>query len=73
MWSGEMAQPIRGTIRQQRRRQVAAALPDVKAVIDKHGRKIVSICLYRLTRYAKQYAEIDALKKRVAALEKGVG
>lgn len=54
---------------QARQAALAAAMPEVRALCEKHGRSIVSSCLTRITKYEKKSAEVERLRKEAAALE----
>ena len=54
------------------RANAAAAMPDVRALLKKHGRRAVSACLGKIAVFEKEKRKLDALKKEVSALEKRV-
>lgn len=45
-------------------------MPEVKKLVKKYGRSIVSGCLMKLADYEKKMKELSAKKKEVASLEK---
>lgn len=51
-------------------KQRAAAMPEVKALVKKYGRRVVGSCLTRIREAEKANKKLDAMKREVAALEK---
>jgi hypothetical protein len=47
----------------------AAAMPDVKRLVKKHGRRAVGACLQHIASYEKEVSKLAALKKEIAARE----
>lgn len=61
--------PKRVTTRDKIRARQAAAMPDVKKIVKKHGRRAVGACLKKIADYDKECAKLEALKKEVASRE----
>ena len=53
-----------------RRQALAAAMPEVRALCDKHGRSIVMSCVTRIAQYEKKAAQVEQLRQEASALEK---
>jgi hypothetical protein len=51
------------------RAQAKAAMPEVKRLVKKFGRRAVSACLKKIADYDKEVAKLSALKKEIAARE----
>lgn len=51
------------------RAQQAAAMPDVKRIVKKYGRRAVGACLKKIGDYDKELKKLAVLKKEVAARE----
>lgn len=47
----------------------ASAMPDVKRLVKKYGRKAVSNCVKKIADYEKEVGRLAALKKEIAARE----
>lgn len=47
----------------------ASAMPDVKRLVKKYGRKAVANCLTKIREYDKELSKLAALKKEIAARE----
>lgn len=58
--------------RDARRERAKAAMPEVKRLVTKFGRMAVSSCLNKIKARDKELSRLTALKKQVAALEKGL-
>lgn len=54
---------------QEYRTVVASAMPDVKALVKKYGRKAVANCVAKIRDYDKEVARLAELKKDIAARE----
>lgn len=54
----------------QRRQKLAAAMPEVRALCEKHGRSVVMSCVTRIAQYEKIAAKAETLRRQAAALEK---
>jgi len=46
------------------------AMPEVKRLVKKYGRSIISGCIIRLADYDKKMRQLNEAKKAVATLEK---
>lgn len=46
------------------------AMPEVKKLVKKHGRKIVNWCINQLREYEKKVKQLAELKKEAEELEK---
>lgn len=64
-----MAAARKKNVAQEYRDLVASAMPDVKTVVKKYGRKAVANCLSKIRAYDKEARRLESLKKDVAALE----
>ena len=53
-----------------RKRTLSAAMPEVRALCEKHGRAIVMSCVTRIAQYEKKAAQVERLRQEAAALEK---
>lgn len=51
-------------------KQRAAAMPEVKALVRKYGRRVVASCVTRIQQAEKAGKKLDAMKREVAAFEK---
>lgn len=60
------------TVSEQRRKQAADAMPEVKRLVAQFGRIAVSNCLHKIKARDKEAAKLEKLKKDVAALEKSL-
>lgn len=58
------------TAAERHRNQAAAAMPDVKRLVKKFGRRAVGNCLGKIKEAEKAVAELAALKKLVADKER---
>lgn len=56
--------------RDQRKAQRDACMPEVKRLVKKYGRSIVSGCVTRLRDYEKAQKRLADLRKEAAELEK---
>lgn len=52
-----------------RRNALRAAMPEVRALCDKHGRSIVLSCVTRISEYEKKAAEVERMRKEAERLE----
>lgn len=50
-----------------------AAMPEVRALVKKHGLKVVGSCITRLRELRREEAELEAARKRVQELERRIG
>jgi hypothetical protein len=55
---------------EMRRQKLADAMPEVRALCEKHGRPIVMSCVTRIAQYEKIAAKAESLRRQAAALEK---
>ena len=55
--------------RDRYREQVSAAMPDVKRLVKRFGRKAVANCLHKIQEYDREVGRLAALKKEIAARE----
>jgi 3-phosphoglycerate kinase len=53
-----------------RSQKLAAAMPEVRALCEKHGRPIVMSCVTRIAQYEQIAAKAESLRRQAAALEK---
>jgi hypothetical protein len=51
------------------RATVSAAMPEVKRLVKKYGRKAISNCVGKIRDYDKEVVRLAALKKEIAARE----
>jgi hypothetical protein len=51
------------------RAQQSAAMPEVKRLVKKYGRRAVSACIKKIGDYDKELGKLAALKKEIAARE----
>ena len=58
------------TLREKRQAAAAAAMPEVKRLVRKHGRTAVGNCLQKLKLHEKEIARLNSLKAEIAKLEK---
>lgn len=58
--------------REARRQQAAAAMPEVKRLVQRFGRTAVANCLGKIKARDKEAARLADLKKQVAELERGL-
>lgn len=56
----------------QHRQRVAAAMPDVRELVKKHGLTIVQSCLTRLREYDKTQRKAEELRAKADELERGL-
>lgn len=58
----------------ERRRELQqAAMPEVKKLVRRYGRTVITVCLSKLKEHEKACQKLAALKREVAALEKKTG
>jgi len=55
--------------RQQFQERVRAAMPDVRALCEKHGTSVISSCVTRIAAYDKKLAQVEKLRAEAARLE----
>lgn len=55
---------------EQHRQAVAAAMPDVREVVKKHGLSLVNSCLTRLREYDKTARKASQLREQADKLER---
>lgn len=48
------------------------AMPEVKRMVKKHGRNVISWCINQLKEYEKKVKQLDLAKKEVSRLEKDI-
>ena len=53
-----------------RRQKLAEAMPEVRALCEKHGRPVVMPCVTRIAQHEKIAAKAESLRRQAAALEK---
>ena len=54
---------------QQHNEAIKNAMPEVRALVKKHGRSIVRSCIERIYAFEKKAAQIEKLKAEANALE----
>lgn len=54
---------------EQHNETIKAAMPEVRALVRKHGRSIVRSCIERIYRYEKKAAQVEKLKAEAEGLE----
>jgi hypothetical protein len=59
-------------LRDRQRRLNADAMPEVKRIVQKYGRLAVGNCLNKIKARDKEAARLNALKRQVAELERGL-
>jgi hypothetical protein len=64
--------PKKLNARDIQRNKAAAAMPEVKKLVQRFGRMAVSNCLGKIKERDKEAARLAALRKQVAELEKGL-
>lgn len=62
-----MQKPKRLTAMEKYRAQIAAAMPEVKRLVKKHGRKAIANCVAKIRDYDKEVSRLAELKKDIAA------
>lgn len=60
------------TKREQQQQQARAAMPDVLKLVKKYGRTAVTNCLNKLQKRDREAAKLNALKKQVDEMERGL-
>lgn len=58
--------------REKHRANIAAAMPDIKNLVQRYGRSVVNGCLKKIAEIEKSKRRLAALKAEVSALEKQV-
>lgn len=54
------------------RRDAAAAMPEVRAIVKARGLDVVAYCVAKLKANEKQLRKIDSLKREIATIEKQI-
>jgi hypothetical protein len=57
------------TARERRALQIKSAMPEVNALVSKHGQKVVAICLYRMQRFKKELARRELLMREIDRID----
>lgn len=55
--------------RQQFQQRVRAAIPEVRALCERHGTSVISSCVTRIAQYDKKMAQVEKLRAEAARLE----
>jgi len=53
----------------QHNEAIKAAMPEVRALVKKHGRSIIRSCIERIYQYEKKATQVERLKAEADALE----
>lgn len=58
--------------RDQQRERAKAAMPEVQKLVKKYGRTAVANCLNKIHQRDREAAKLNALKKQVDEMERGL-